>query len=156
MFIAEREGFRSDPYHDSAGYATVGYGERLTDQLGADLSQWASQTEPEAREWLSRRVQATLRNIEHLVTADLDDYQAAALVSFAYNLGVSSLAESKLLLMINGDSPAGVVIGEWVTWDKERVGGRLVRSRGLSTRRALEAMLFSTTFYQTNVHLEVP
>ena len=153
-FIAEREGFRSRPYHDTAGYATVGYGERLSDVPGADLSQFASQTEAEARDWLSNRVRATLVNIDHLVTVDMDDYQAAALASFTYNLGVSSLADSKLLLLINGDSPAGVVIGEWVTWDKEHRGGRLVRSRGLSNRRALEAVLFSTMYYRDEVHLE--
>ena len=131
----------------------MGYGERLSHEPGGDLTSWASQTEPEARAWLTRRVEATQRNIEHLVTVDLDHYQEAALTSFAYNLGDSALATSKLLLMINGGSPIGIVIGEWVTWDKERRGGRLVLSRGLSNRRALEAVLYSTMFYQQEVNL---
>ena len=146
-FIAEREKFVGVAYHDTAGYPTIGYGEKLSDVQDGDLSQYPTQTEQEARQWLGERVSHVLYGIRAHLTVKLDSYQEAALTSLAYNIGLRALEDSKLLLLVNGGSPLGVIVGEWVTWDKERRGGRLVRSRGLSNRRALETALYLTGIY---------
>ena len=152
-FIGKRERFRAHAYHDSAGYPTIGYGEKLSDEVNGDLGQYEPQTEAEAREWLTSRVTHILHGVMVHVQVDLDQYQEAALASLAYNIGLGALERSKLLVFINSGTPLGVIVGEWVTWDKEHRGGRLVRSNGLSNRRALEIVLYLTGIYSDSSSL---
>ena len=140
-FIAEREGFRADAYCDEAGNATIGYGHLLAHDCD-DLEQYEPETEESARGWLVERVAHVLADVRYHVTADLTPRQEAALASLAYNIGAYALDGSMLLMMVNGGQPHGEIVGEWSTWSKEHRGGRLVLSRGLSERRALEIALY--------------
>lgn len=147
-FIAEREGWRGEAYCDESGHATIGYGRKLADDCDHLGSYWP-EAEPESREWLRDRAAQVLDDVRHHVTVPLDWYQEAALVSWSYNVGVGAMEDSKLLLLINSGAPHGVVVGELLSWDKEHRGGRLVRSRGLSERRALEAVLYLMDWYES-------
>lgn len=142
-FIAEREGFRAEAYCDDADNATIGYGQLLAHDCD-DLEQYEAQSESDAREWLTARAAHVLADVRHHVTVELAPHEEAALTSLAYNIGAYALDSSKLLLMINAQEPRGVIVGEWSTWSKEHRGGRLVLSRGLSERRALEIALYLT------------
>ena len=140
-FVAEREGWKGEAYCDEAGNATIGYGELLKHDCD-NLEVYVVETESKSREWLTERVTHLLADVRHHVTVSLRPNQEAALVSLAYNIGQHAIGSSTLLMMINTEQPTGVIIGEWVTWDKEHRAGRLVRSNGLSERRALEVALY--------------
>ena len=140
-FLEAAEGFRAAPYCDSAGNATIGYGELLAHDCG-DLGQWPATTREAARAWIETRAAHVLADVRHHVAADLRPAQEAALVSLAYNIGEQALEGSHLVLLINTGQPLGVIVGEFVTWDKEHRAGRKVRSRGLSNRRAREVALY--------------
>ena len=140
-FLAQAEGFRAAPYCDSAGNATIGFGELLAHDC-EDLDQWPQTTRAAARAWLETRAAHVLADVRHHVTVPLLPAQEAALTSLAYNIGEPSIDGSHLVLLINSDQPLGVIVGEFVTWDKEHRAGRKVRSRGLSNRRAREVALY--------------
>jgi lysozyme len=93
--------------------------------------------------------QCDKRNVEHLeefcaqvvplLKVDVNDNQFAALVSFAYNVGVNALKKSTLLIHTNAkkwDSAAE----EFLKWNK--AGGQVMA--GLTKRREAEKRLFLT------------
>ena len=67
-FIAAREGYRANPYLDSAGCVTVGYGHLLTCAEDAVLSDYAAVTEHEAEQFLRQRVAEIIGRIDAKVT----------------------------------------------------------------------------------------
>ena len=141
-FISAREGYRSEPYLDSAGCITVGYGELLTCTADARLADYSAVTEAEAEAFLRQRVEEIIRRVDAEVTVELHDEQMAALVSFVYNLGQSAFANSTLLQMIDDGAPVGEIAREWLSWDHIHVDGVAQASRGLSRRRLAELGLY--------------
>lgn len=79
------------------------------------------------------------RGVEAIVKVPITDNQFAALVSFAFNLGIGNLAKSTLLRRVNEKNfPAAAQ--EFAKWNK--AGGKVLK--GLTRRRAAEAQLFLT------------
>ena len=130
--IKSFEGWRDTAYICPAGVLTIGYGStgphvkagmKITPERGEDL----------LREDLDRFEKAVTR----LVTVPLRQNQYDALVSFAFNVGISALERSTLLKRVNArlfDQAAA----EFAKWN--RAGGRPLA--GLTRRRAAEAALF--------------
>jgi lysozyme len=130
--LRQWEGCRLDAYRDIGGVWTIGYGHTRTARQGMTITQ--EQAEALLREDL--RVFETA--IADAVDVDLSDNQFAALVSWAYNVGVSAMRRSSLVRRLNaGDYDA--VPTELAKWN--RVKGQVVR--GLSNRRAAEAGLWA-------------
>jgi lysozyme len=77
------------------------------------------------------------RDVDSLVKVSLNDNQYAAIVSFAFNLGVGNLKQSTLLKKLNAGDFAGAA-NEFAKWNK--AGGKVLA--GLTRRRAAEAELF--------------
>ena len=138
-FIAEREGFRSAPYLDSAGNASIGYGFTYL----ADGSKVTMHTphisQPVAKARLATLVADALKQVRPLVTAPITDHAAAALCSFCYNLGTNALRTSTLLRLLNSGnmSAAAAQFADWCF-----AAGH--EDAGLVNRRALERELFLT------------
>ena len=139
-----------DPYVDPVGIYTIGWGHAIKWGKGflttrtPNAQSIARQLYPkgltrnEAEELLRADVRAHSLPVEGLITAELTDNQFAAVVSFAFNLGVNALRTSMLLRKLNANDYAGAA-AEFAKWNK--AGGKVLK--GLVRRRTAEASLFS-------------
>ena len=134
-FIEQREGRRLDAYRDSAGYWTIGVGHLVTKDKNAPRP--PSITHAEADELFRQDLEPTAGTVEHAVTVSITDNQFAALLSLAFNIGVTAFASSTLVKKLNAGDIAGAA-AEFSRWDK--AGGKVVD--GLTRRRAAECDLF--------------
>jgi lysozyme len=135
--IEQFEGCRLDPYQDSVGVWTIGYG-----HTGEDVYEGcASITQDQADQLLSQ----DLADFEAHVTAlcpTTTQQQFDALVSFAYNLGAGSLQGSTLRRMHNA-ADYDQAAGQFPRWD--HAGGQVLA--GLTRRRAAEAAVYANGDY---------
>ena len=137
--IKEFEGCHLDAYLCPAGVPTIGWGAtRLGDrpvQLGDRISQaWADQL-------LTDDVAARYQRLAELLpmVRQWQPYRVAALVSWAYNVGMRAVQDSTLRSrMLGGEPPTKVVSEELPKWDK--ANGKPLA--GLTRRRAAEVSLF--------------
>ena len=131
-FIASFEGFRADAYWDLWGQVwTIGYGHTSGVVAGQKV------TKAKALKLLQEDAATAARAIRDLVHVRLNQNQFDALVSFVFNLGAGSLAESTLLKKLNKGNYKGAA-REFVKWD--HAGGEVLA--GLTRRREAEAALF--------------
>jgi lysozyme len=130
--VREFEGCRLDAYRCPAGIPTIGYG-----ATGPDIRMGMKWTQEQADERLAEDLARFAEGVERLVLVDLTDNQFAALVSFAYNVGLGALAGSTLLRKLNAGDYEGAA-DQFPRWNKG--GGRVLP--GLVRRRAAERDLF--------------
>ena len=76
-----------------------------------------------------------------MVRIRLTDNQRGALVSFAYNVGVTALKNATLLQKLNTCDINGAAM-EFLKWNKITVKGKKKECRGLTARRTAEQALF--------------
>ncbi len=136
--IKEFEGCVLTAYKCQAGVLTIGYG-----HTGKDVTENLTISQEDANELLYDDLFVFETGVNKL-TAELDITQGMfdALVSFAYNLGLHSLAQSTLLKLLKQNKVLEAS-NEFCRWNK--VNGK--ESAGLSRRRAAEAELFLTEDY---------
>lgn len=140
-FIKQFEGFSSKPYLDSAGVPTIGYG-TIMYPSGRKVSMSDQPiTEEQGLNCLEFDIQHRVRGISCLVRAVVNQNQADALISFAYNEGLGALQTSTLLKLLNSNDVHGAA-NEFPKWDKAKVDGRMVTVQGLLNRRLAEQRLF--------------
>ena len=130
--VQEFEGCRLDAYRCPAGIPTIGYG-----ATGPDIRMGMVWTQEQADERLAEDLARFAAGVERLVQVDLTDNQFAALVSFAYNVGLGALRDSTLLRKLNAGDYLGAA-DQFARWNKG--GGRVLP--GLVRRRAAERDLF--------------
>jgi lysozyme len=134
--IKEFEGCCLTAYPDPGTGAqpwTIGYGHTNGVRPGETI------TQEQAEQYLQNDLVEFQVGVNNLVARDLTPNQFAALVSFAYNLGLGALEGSTLLAYVNaGDFTAAQ--GEFEKW--VFAGGKILP--GLVRRRAAEAALFGT------------
>jgi lysozyme len=136
--IKKYEGFSEKPYMCSAGYPTIGYGNRYyVNGLEVTMHD-ASISKNEAVYLLSFIVDDFSEDVTNLLNTPVSQNQFDALVSFAYNLGMGSLKSSTLLKKVNADPNDATIPQEFVKWIK--AGGKSLR--GLAKRRTEEAHIF--------------
>jgi GH24 family phage-related lysozyme (muramidase) len=133
--LKRAEGFRSVVYNDVAGYPTIGYGHKLLP--GEDLSSIGDQ---DATVLLAHDVTGAENAVNALVTADIQQYQFDALVSFVYNVGTAAFRSSTLLKKVNAQDPDA--LNEFARWRYVTVNGVKQVSTGLVNRRAIEAQMW--------------
>jgi lysozyme len=129
--IQHFEGCRLDAYLDSVGVPTIGYGCTKDVKLGDSI------TQEQADVMFLAEISKFEKGVESLVHVDISQNQFDALVSFAYNLGLGSLASSTLLRIINAGSPEAAA-DQFLRWD--HAGGQQLA--GLTARREAERKLF--------------
>lgn len=130
--IKDFEGLKLRAYLCPAKVWTIGYG-----STGPHVTPGKVITEAEAEELLKDDLDRFEKAVTRLVTVPLRQNQYDALVSFAFNVGISALERSTLLKRVNAklfDQAAS----EFAKWN--RAGGRPLA--GLTRRRAAEAALF--------------
>lgn len=133
-FIKAHEGCKLSAYQDSVGVWTCGWG-----STGHDVVKGTAWTQQEADNRLAVDVSKAESDVRRVLgDAVLSTEQMAALISFAYNLGVGALATSSVLL-------PSIKSGDWLSAAKQferfdHAGGKEVK--GLLLRRMEEAVLF--------------
>ena len=125
------EGLRLTAYRDAAGVPTIGYGHTKGVRMGDRISEdWA-------RRLLRQDVAEVERQVKAMRVASTDG-QLDALVSFAFNVGISRLRRSALLRVIREGGTKLQIQREFKRW--VYAGGQ--RLRGLELRREWEARRF--------------
>jgi lysozyme len=124
-----------DPAHGWA-VPTIGWG-TIEYPTGAKVKRGDVITQRRADELLLWEIDEKAAGVDKLVTVDLNKDQRAALVSFAYNVGLGNLRSSTLLRKLNAGDFHGAA-DEFTKWNK--AGGQVLR--GLTRRRQSERNLF--------------
>jgi lysozyme len=136
--IKKFEGFRSHPYLCSAGIPTIGYGSTYYENgVRVKLSD-SPISEEWAEELLKKNVVHYDLAVNSLTRDDITQNQYDALVSFAYNVGVTNFKNSTLLKRVNANPKDPNITNQFMKWI--RAGGRVVK--GLILRRKEEAQLY--------------
>ncbi|MGO4124528.1 lysozyme [Inquilinus sp. YAF38] len=141
VVVKRIESFIPHPYDDNGslpgGTMTIGYGS-IFDKNGKPVtSKTPPITEAEAEILLQRDMEGSARDVDQRVKVALLTREAAALISWTYNLGGGNLAKSTMLTRLNaGDK--GAVPDEMRKWINQ-AGKPLL---GLLRRRWAEAAIF--------------
>ena len=133
----EFEGLRLEPYHDQAGFATVGYGHLLSGTPNAPLSQFESVSEAQADSLLAVDMQSAFICLQTHVTEPLNWHETAALADFIYNEGCGHFERSTLLKELNAGNKHDIP-HQLLRWDI--AGGEI--NEGLERRRKAEIELW--------------
>lgn len=134
------EGFRSERYHDAAGYCTIAYGHLLKKARcdGSEPKHFLTRISESLGEELLRSdlLGARVAVLSH-TKITLTDGQFGALCDFVFNVGATNFSRSTLLKRINERSLASVPaeLRRWVI-------AKGVKWPGLVTRREKEIELF--------------
>jgi lysozyme len=133
--IAEFEGCRLQAYRCPAGKWTCGWGE--TDGVGPDTV-W---TQEYADQRFCDSLTDYTEKVRDKLTREASGSQLGAMVSLAYNIGVTAFGRSTVLRAHNaGDFEAAS--RAFGLWNKARVNGALTELKGLTRRRAAESALY--------------
>jgi lysozyme len=141
--LKEYESFSAEPYNDTAGNATIGYGHLM--HLGP------VKDEEKSTRWSVHQadiaLRATIEGVSDLlnkaITVPVNQNQFDALVSWAYNCGPGALRQATWLLKLNKGFYDEVP--EWLRiWNKitDVKTGLLKVDQGLTNRREKEINLF--------------
>lgn len=126
------EGFEPEPYYDSVGVITWGYGETL------NVPKEGYITERQASEKLRKRMERDYAShVRDMVHVEITQGMFDALCSFSYNLGWGALKKSTLLKKLNSGDYEGAG-EEFLRWNK--AGGNVLA--GLTRRRRAERAMF--------------
>lgn len=126
------EGLKLKAYKDIVGIRTIGYG-----HTGSDVVDGQQITPMQAELLLTMDVEKFERGVDNLVKIQINDNQFSALVSFAFNLGLTRLEQSTLLKLLN-QKKIQEAADQFLVWNK--AGGKVVA--GLTRRREAERALF--------------
>ena len=129
--IKHFEGCRLTAYRDPVGIWTIGYGQTEGVHAGMTI------TQNEAETMLQKALDDKYVPGVQRLFGPLEQHQADALVSFAYNLGVGALQKSTLRKKILAGDLAGAA-DEFLKW--HFAGGKSLA--GLRRRRAAERARF--------------
>lgn len=133
-FIESFEGRRNRAYRCPAGTWTCGIG-----STGPDIGQDTVWTDTEIDEHFVADLRKFEIGVNKLVTAPLNQNRFDALVSLAYNIGLTSFKSSTLLKLLNKGAYVQAA-AEFERWS--HAGGQVLP--GLLRRRKAEAAVFLT------------
>lgn len=151
-WLAQLEGFENRVYKDIAGYPTIGVGHKLTkSEISSGKiyinDEWVRYgdglTNRQVYDLLDQDLDRFERAVNKYVTADINQKEFDALVSFAFNVGVNAFKNSTLLKKLNTGQHSEVPqqLRRWVY-----SGGQ--KSAGLINRREHEVDLFRDGTYR--------
>jgi len=139
QLIKDFEGFEGKAYLCPAGVPTIGYGATYYPKTNdAVLLCDEDITEHYASVLLQEMVGSYERGVMRYVTSKLSSNQFDALVSFAYNVGLSALKSSTLLKRVNANPCDENIAYQFSRWNK--ANGKVLK--GLTKRRKAESDLY--------------
>ena len=135
--IKQFEGCKLKAYKCPAGLDTIGYGNTWNPD-GTKVKPGDVITQERANELLDIIVEDFAKKVKPLIKQNLTDNNFSALVSFAYNTGVTNLKNSTLLKKVNADPKDPSISAEFMKW--VRANDKVLN--GLVKRREAEAKLY--------------
>ena len=142
--LKQWEGLKTKAYKDSGGVWTIGYGHTATAGEPKPRAGMVI-TAAEAESILLKDLTQYEAAVESLVKVELNDNQFAALVSFAFNVGIGAFKNSTLLKKLNQGN-FNAVPTELMKWTK--AGGKKIQ--GLVNRRRAEGYLWMEGAFVTS------
>lgn len=131
--IKKFEGCRLTAYQDVKGVWTIGYGHTGDVYYGETI------TQAEADSLFRQDIQKFVNGVNSLLgSTKVNQNQFDALVSFAYNCGLSALKNSTLLKKVKANPNDETIFKEFNKWVYS--GGKFVQ--GLANRRLAESELY--------------
>jgi lysozyme len=138
LLITEFEGFSAKPYLCSAKIPTIGFGNTYYPD-GKRVSMLDKEiTKIQAFEMFKYIADRFANRVSKLVTSPLNQNQFNALVSLAYNIGITAFINSTLLKKVNvnhNDKSIELEFKKWNKVNKKEVAG-------LTRRRNYEANIY--------------
>ena len=146
QFIRDYEKCSLVSYNDLAGRPTIGWGHLIT-PADSNPQFWSQQQADDA---FNTDLDRTATALDFYISCDPLQQQADAVLSLAFNEGVSAIGHSTLMQHLNaGDiAAASYQFGQWRYVQDPQVH-RLVESPGLITRRAAERQIFDRGVYDS-------
>jgi lysozyme len=135
--IKKFEGCKLVAYQCSAKVWTIGFGSTFYEN-GAKVQIGDTITQYRAESLLLITANKFATEVKKLVKSNLNDKQMAALISFAFNLGMGALQKSTLLKLVNSNPSSPQIRNEFMKWIN--AGGKPLN--GLIRRRKAEADLY--------------
>ena len=135
--IKKYEGCKLVAYQCSAKVWTIGFGSTFYEN-GAKVQIGDTITQHRAESLLLITANKFAVEVRKLVKSNLNDKQMAALISFAFNLGMGALSKSSLLKLVNSNPSSPQIRNEFMKWIN--AGGKPLN--GLIRRRKAEADLY--------------
>ena len=132
------EGYKPKAYLCPAGVPTIGYGSTMY-STGLKIKLSDTINEQQANELLMWELKNKAYALHGL---KINQNQFDALLSFCFNLGIGAFAKSTLKKKIVANPNDATIKGEFMKWNKARVGGKLMELKGLTRRRIAEAELY--------------
>ena len=124
--LHKREGLRLKPYLDTQGIATTGLGNTFYLNGKKVTMQDKPLTLSEAKELGKIVADNFARDVDDLITSNVNQNQFNACVSLAYNIGVNGFAKSTALKRININPNDSTIKSAFMMWtkNKELIGRR--------------------------------
>lgn len=138
--IKSFEGLRLDAYRCSANKETIGYGSTFYED-GSPVKMGDKITKERADSLFEKVSDSFAAKVKNCIHKDINENQFAALVSFAYNVGIGNLKSSTLLKKVNANPNDATIRTEFQKWN--RASGKVLT--GLTRRREAEANLYFKT-----------
>ena len=135
--IKQFEGCKLKAYKCPAGLDTIGYGNTFYPD-GTKVKPGDVITQERSNELLDIIVEDFAKKVKPLIKQNLTDNNFSALVSFAYNAGVTNLKNSTLLKKVNANPKDPSIRAEFMKW--VRANDKVLN--GLVKRREAEAKLY--------------
>ena len=132
-FVAVEEGVVLTRYADPVGIPTACAGETDSEAIGFKRFF----TRDECIAMMGASLYAHAMKLEPCVKRDIPRHQAAALLSFSYNVGVGATCGSTLMRKLNAGQPWCAELDKWVY-------AKRIKLRGLVKRRAAERRMCET------------
>jgi lysozyme len=130
--IKHFEGLRLTAYVCIGGKPTIGYGSTYYED-GSRVNLGDEITLQQANELLMNILYQLERDVNTLLHGiPVNQNQFDALVSFAFNIGIESLAQSTLLKKVksnHNDTSITVEFGRWVLASGQKINGLVIRRR---------------------------
>ncbi len=127
------EGMIPHTYADPVAIPTACYG-----HTGPDVQPGNTYTADDCNRLLTGDLGSALRDVDRCIAIDVSPPQAAALVSFTFNVGGQALCGSTLALLANEGTPATVWCAQMLRWTHATKLGVTIELPGLVKRRNAE------------------
>lgn len=138
-FVKVKEGLSLTAYLCPAGVWTIGFGNTFYES-GIKVKQGDKISKERAELLFNNVFENFALQVKKVIgdSVELNDNQFSALVSFAYNVGISNLKFSTLLKKVKANPNDKTIANEFAKWNKG--GGKVLA--GLTSRRAKESDIY--------------
>lgn len=131
-------------YQDSAGIWTIGWGSIWNYDKKRRVQPGDVIDEDTALRWMKLELAGLIPKIRAFIKVPINANEEGALISLAYNIGPTALANSTLIKLLNQGAPRAQVADQFLVWNKvtDPATGKKVPLAGLTRRRQAEKELF--------------